>query len=299
MKKFICSVIAFLLLLFVCDYALGYAFRYLVAHAKGGDTGLNNSINDKIEDDVLIFGSSRAMHHYDPIMIEDSLGLSCFNCARDGNGIILMYGRYKMISQRYTPKMIIYEITAGFDLMANDNHTYLPNLRYYYDRPSIDSIFWSVDKNERYKMLSNCYRYNMNPLQLVMDNIHPMQSDTKGFRAIHNTMAYEPKVTSDVDKTYEYDDLKLYYLRRLLEDCEGKTKVVFCASPLYKNVSDKVYEPIKKLAAEYGAPFLNHYCDSTFNFKKEYFSDTSHMNREGATAYTNVIIGEIREMLKR
>ena len=160
MKKFVCKVVLFLIGLFVIDFVLGFGARYLISHAKGGDTRLNNYICHQMKEECLIFGSSRGMHHYDPHIIEDSLKLSCWNCAKDGNGIIL-----------------IYDVQISFDLLDGDNHQYLGGLRYDYDEPSIDSIFWSVDKTERYKMLLNGYRYNSQWLQLISDNLHPLQGD--------------------------------------------------------------------------------------------------------------------------
>ena len=72
---------------------------YVVKNIEVGGRGRDNYICDKSVDDILIFGSSRAVHHYNSSMIEDSLGMSCYNCGDDGNGIILSYGRLSMISQ--------------------------------------------------------------------------------------------------------------------------------------------------------------------------------------------------------
>ena len=97
MKRFLIKVSVFLIGLVMFDFMVGMCCRYLVNHAKGGDTGLNNYICHKMTEEFLIFGSSRGMHHYDPSIITDSLNMSCWNCAKDGNGIILMYGRYHML----------------------------------------------------------------------------------------------------------------------------------------------------------------------------------------------------------
>ena len=297
MKKFLAHILIFCILLVCCDVVLGNGFSYLVSHTKGGDTGLCNLINDEMDDELLIFGSSRAMHHYDPSVFEDSLGLSAFNCARDGNGIILMYGVYKMISARYNPNVIIYEVTPGFDLLTGDNHTYLPYLRYFYDRQGVDSIFWDIDSKERIKMLSNIYRYNMNVPQLLMDNIHPLQDVGNGFRPMDKEMHYEPKVENKEEPVYSYDSKKLKYIEKLIRDCQGKTQLVFIASPAYKAKSDQVFKPIKDMAAKHGIPFISHYCDTTFTTHKEYFYDSTHMNRRGAGAYSKVVAGEVRNIL--
>lgn len=52
-------------------------------------------IANKATDDIIILGSSSATHHYVLQIIEDSLGLSCYNCGEEGNGVVLAYGRLK------------------------------------------------------------------------------------------------------------------------------------------------------------------------------------------------------------
>lgn len=100
MRRFICKILLFLIGLVIVDNLVGLEGKYLVNHVKGGDNGLNTYICRKLQDDCLVFGSSRGMHHYDPNIISDSLGMSCWNCSLDGSGIILMYGRYKLLSER-------------------------------------------------------------------------------------------------------------------------------------------------------------------------------------------------------
>lgn len=299
MKRFVCKVALFLVGLFVIDFILGFGARYLISHAIGGDTRLNNYICHQMREECLVFGSSRGMHHYDPHVIEDSLKLSCWNCAKDGNGIIMMYGRYKMISARYAPKVLIYDVQASYDLVPWDNHQFLGGLRYDYDEPSIDSIFWSVDKTERYKMLLNGYRYNSKWLQLISDNVHPLLSDDKGYRPVDKKMVYKPKRGEAKRESYHYDSLKLFYMEKLIKSCQAKgTKLIFAISPQFGMFDDEVYEPLKELCAKYRVPLVNHYCDKEFVTTSDYFYDSSHMNRTGATKYTKKVVGEIRGIIK-
>lgn len=298
MKKIVCKVVLFLLGLFMIDFILGFGARYLISHAKGGDTGLNNYICHQMKEECLIFGSSRGMHHYDPQIIEDSLNLTCWNCAKDGNGIILMYGRYRMISARYTPKVLVYDVQTSFDLLDGDNHKYLGGLRYDYDEPSIDSIFWSVDKTERYKMLLNGYRYNSQWLQLISDNLHPLQSDDKGYRPMDKKMIYKPKKEEATRERYHYDSLKLFYMEKLIQSCQAKgTKLIFAISPQFETFDDDIYKPLKELCAKYQVPLINHYCDKEFVTTSDYFYDSVHMNRTGATKYTKKLVGEIKNII--
>ncbi len=287
-----------ILIVVTLDIVVGIVGVTLVNHAKGGDTKRKTYISNDVDANILIFGSSRAAHHYDPAVLEDSLELSAYNCGFDGNGIICAYGYIKMIEKRYHPKVIIYEVTPGFDLLVGDNHKYLGQLRYFYDRGDIPDIFCNVDKKERYKMVSNMYRFNSALPQLVMDNLHPLRSDNKGYRPLNDGKeVHEPKENLDKE-CYEYDSLKLYYIERLINDCTGTTTLVFTISPLYTNTSDGVLAPIQSLCAKYGVPLINHYTDSAFNNHQEYFNDASHLNVHGATEYSKVVAAEIKTLLQ-
>ena len=99
--------------------------------------------------------------------------MDCYNCGYDGNGIILNYGLYKMLSERYSPKVIIYEITSAFDLLKGDNKRFLKVMRPFYDRTGIDSIFFNVDETERFKNISRMYRYNSFFTQVFRDYLAP------------------------------------------------------------------------------------------------------------------------------
>lgn len=64
MKKFIIRILTFFAVVAMIDVAFGYVCRYLNSHAKGGDTLNHYYIAKECDKDILIFGSSRCMHHY-------------------------------------------------------------------------------------------------------------------------------------------------------------------------------------------------------------------------------------------
>ncbi|MCD8290158.1 MAG: hypothetical protein LUC91_01495 [Prevotella sp.] len=131
-----------------------------------------------------------------------------------------------------------------------------------------------------------------------MDNLHPLHGDIKGYRPQDKEMTSEPNL-SESDGVLEYDSLKLYYLERLIKDCQGKTQLIFSASPLYKQTKEDNLDMIKTICDKYEIPLINHYTDTAFNNKRNYFYDRVHLNRRGATAYTKVVAGEIKRILEQ
>ena len=300
MKKFIILLFALFAILSGIDIATGFVFDKLTLSAKRGYTGRNEFIADKLHDPVLVFGSSRSVHHYDPQVLADSLGVPCYNCGQDGMGIITFYGRFKLLTARYTPRLIIYDVTTDFDLRRNDNVTYLTWLKPYYNRPGIDSIFWHVEPTERVKMLSNMFRYNGKALQIITDNKPGDNNDDalKGFVPLDGIMTYDKE--EDATKTQvDFDPVKLYYISRLVKDCSAKgIRLVFAISPLYNSIKqpDAYLADFLTLARKQNVPVINHYYDTRFATNKNLFQDTYHMNRSGAEIYTSMLAHEIKQL---
>ena len=98
MKKFLINISIFIAIVAVVDISLGKTFYWLQSTKAKGRTQTEYYICNELNADILVMGSSRATHHYVAQMISDSLGKTCFNGGQDGNGIVLQYGRWKMIS---------------------------------------------------------------------------------------------------------------------------------------------------------------------------------------------------------
>lgn len=297
MKKFLFGTVSFLLIAVIIDIACGQIFAYFVNHAKGGDNGRNNYICNKVEEDILVFGSSRAIHHYNPIILSDSLGMSCYNCGQDGNGIILNYGRMQLIWQRYRPKIVIYDVIPGFDLLSGeDNHKYLGWLKAYCDKPGIPEIFQSVDATEKYKMLSQMYRYNSKYLQIIADYIHPMQSDgIKGFRPLEGEMdtMMVSKSNKQEKTVYLFDSLKISYFNKMLDEA-GSTRFIFVVSPSWGPIDHASLKPIIDICHKRSIPFLDFSDSLKYIHQRKYFKDGSHLNAVGADEFTRDLVKSLK-----
>lgn len=160
MKKYILKILLLFALVAVGDILFGICMKHVYSSIKSGGQGRNNYIANELKADLVVFGSSRALNHYNTKLLQDSLGITCFNCGEDGNGILLAYGRLWMLKKRYTPKTIIMDITPSFDLLKSKDGMNMEWLRPFYDYDGIKEIFQDLDSNEKYKMLSSCYKYN-------------------------------------------------------------------------------------------------------------------------------------------
>lgn len=292
MKKFIFKIVIIGVLIIAVDFISGFVLNRIQEQCTGGDSGRIKYICQKDTSDILIFGSSRAHYHYNPKIFEDSLHLSCFNCGQNGMGAVYYYGLLKIICENHVPQMVIMDIFPPYDLEENDNSRYLYHLRPYYYHHGIDSIFWSIDNNERYKMMSSLYRYNSRFGDIIHEFHQQPKLDQKGFLALNNTPAH---ISKPIEKSeYSYDSLKLSYLEKIIQLCKSKNiKLFLTASPRYGFDSNRAFEPLNAIIEKNKVPFLNYYSKKEFTEKVSFFANQDHLNTNGADAFTECLINDI------
>ena len=303
MKKYLLKILLFFVIVVAIDFCFGSVCDYMVAHAKGGSNKQMNDLCLKDQYDILIMGSSRAHHHYNPKIIEDSLGMSCYNAGYDGNGIVLADGLYGLISERYKPKVIVYDLTLAFDCYEypqdQQNKRYISNLKPYYKHKKVRDIVSCISNEEYYKLFSGLLRYNSKSVNLAKEYFMFVPMYDHGFAPLQGYMNYEPTNYEEVSFDTSIDSVKMSFLEDFIQEVQADSVLlVFAMSPRYKSPSRDKFEEIERLCADYNIPVIDFYNDSLFYLNKEYFEDIAHMNQEGANAYTKVFTSKLSNIVK-
>lgn len=299
MKRFLIQIAIFFAIVSVVDVSLGKLFHYMQSTKAGGRSGAEYYACEKTNEDVIIMGSSRASHHYVPEIISQKLGVSCFNAGQDGNGIILQYGRWKMISERYAPKLIIYDISAGFDLTENDNMTYVDRLKPFCGDASVKGYVASLFPMEKIKLFSCMYRYNYKFLEIASDCLNQVDFMAKaGYIPLNGHIRSEiiNRPREEKIQSINTDAYKLHYLEQLVKEAQAAgTKMVFVVSPSWKGGAHSIeaFAAVQDIACRYGVQFYD-YIDSYICDNPDYFEDSSHLNDKGARVFTNDIVSHIQ-----
>lgn len=299
MKRFLVKFALFFALIAIADVLCGFALDYFAQHAKSGFTLRDNYICDKLETDFLLMGSSRCVRHYNPQIITDSLGMSCYNSGQMGNGIILNYGRLRMIDERKKPQVVIYDVTPDFDIfVGDDNHRYLTWLKQHYERNGIAAIFESVDATEKYKMTSQMYRYNSRIIELMTDFFHTL-SDARsdGFSPLKGELdRTKIKIGGKKEKTPAIDNVKMEYVNKLIDELDG-VKLFFVVSPSWYGMDSVRFQPIMEICQERDIPFIDFSNNPKYVHQDIYFKDGNHLNERGANEFTKDLIGYLKNEL--
>ena len=296
MKKFLLKIALFFIIVACIDYLLGFGFDYMLSKSTQTDFGRDNHICNKGTEDLLVFGSSRAVHHYNTDMMTDSLGISCYNCGEDGQGIILNYGRLLMYEQRHKPKIIIYDIEPSFDILPQDNHQFIKWLKPHCGRSGIMDIIASVDKTEKYKLMSQLYRYNTEFYTLLVAMKHINEPDNgTGYVPLIGSLNEVKKLADHTLPSMQIDSLKLHYLEEMI-DTFSDTKICFVVSPSWNGKDVKAFEPIKALCNKYHLRFIDYSNNPKYIHQDRYYTDIYHLNSKGADEFTKDIIHLLKDL---
>ena len=124
MRKFLLKLLYLILPL----VALSYPLDYLISNALKEDHGMHgeyevwNAIyENKIDSDIVIYGSSRAWVQINPEILETYLGKKTYNFGVDGHNFRIQYLRHlEYIKHNKKPRHIIVSVDA-FTLQKRDN----------------------------------------------------------------------------------------------------------------------------------------------------------------------------------
>ena len=299
--KFFKKLLILLVIMFIVDRGLGSIIEYYFENEPLGDTAsFAHAINNPKED-VLIYGSSRAVHTYDTRIITDSLGLSCYNCGRNGSNII--YGSAVLagaLESSHLPKLIILDLTAkeiewrddksGSDILAG---MVLP---YVLTNPNFEKLASDLFPAELFKAkVSKLYAYNSLILSIFRNYSRSDNDNINGYQPlIGSKLTEEAPVFSDRDKIDQYSKERLEYFVKSVTD--KKIPLVTILSPMYAQPfkDNESLRVTKEVLSKYNIKLWDYSQDPKYA-RRELFYDAAHLNTKGAQMFSSEITSRIKE----
>ncbi|WP_166966408.1 hypothetical protein [Yeosuana marina] len=257
---------------------------------------LNHFLKIKDDVDFIVFGSSRANHNIDPLMISQN----SFNMGMDGRKIaypatlikLLPKEKKQIILLQIDTENAFSENYTGVDIQAlnskyNRNKIIKNEIDKLGQNNIIQNFYWSLSYNSSVLgILKNYFKPNYNyKTYFGYDPIYVNENQRKIFKNIlSDEISEKCQQRLAINKIYNsyLDELKLF--------CEENNKtIIFFTSPKFndtcKNDNDKLSEIMKtkKLI----------YYDLTDYFKGNnllgYWKDKDHLSKEGAELFTQSI----------
>jgi hypothetical protein len=105
-------IVLFFFLLLLLDFTVGTVMNKAYFKIKTGDLGRTNAIL-KDTSKIIILGSSRATHHYNPLVFEEALGVTSYNGGLDHSTIFYHYAILAERLKKSKPKILILDIHSS------------------------------------------------------------------------------------------------------------------------------------------------------------------------------------------
>lgn len=303
MKKLIISLIVIIIGIFVVDRLGGQIMWWVNQHSHDATAPKIKYLVDDVKEDIVLMGTSRCQGHYVSSIIKDTLGMSVFNGGVDASENI--YSHYILLSHllaHHAPKVICLDVRRNELYQEADPFKAITLFAPYFGRnASADSVYRLAGTDWEYR-LSHLYRYNSKAASNILGLIYNKQS-SKGEDQGYIPIAKPPKplsISDDISmpRNTIIDDNKLVYLRKFINDCKNKNvQLVFVVSPTPSHVDGNYYAELKRVAQEYGVPFLDYHTPGLYLDHPEYFKDGQHLWDEGARAFSQIFAHDLKEIL--
>jgi len=300
---FTAKLLLLLLFIFLFDFTIGKTLRYFYFKEEFGRQYRATYSIEKTTADVLVFGSSRAYHHYVPDIIETGLKQSCYNTGSPGQFIFYNYAVLKAVLKRYSPKLIILDVSDDELRVGAESYDRLSFLLpYYKDHEEIRPIVDLKSPLEKFKLLSSIYAFNSSFLMIAGGNSEYFKkkaSDTKGYKPLNRTWNNPIEVRSPTQ--YEVDSIKINIFKSFIEDCRhAGIKLFVVSSPSYIKYNQKDYSIsiIEKIAKKENVCFIDFANDTSFTNHSYLFDDPDHLNAKGSELFTTIVTGKIADSLQ-
>ena len=250
------------------------------------------------QNDILIFGSSRAMYHYNPEIIADSLMMTCYNVGYGGQGILYHNAVLDVILERYTPKIIVLDILTDELCERIQSYDRLSILNpYVQDYPVLWNTLSLVSPFERVKHVSFIYPFNSTLLKVIAGNIKRSGKDisSNGFTPREGIWGDTINQISFNKDTTQFDDNKLIAFDQFCHKCiENNIDLYIAISPMFAemiNTSSSV-DYIQNKCSNLDIPFID-FSNNCNYISNKLFLDDSHLNKSGTDIFTKDIASKI------
>lgn len=288
----------FVILAVLLDFTCGHFLKYLYFKQKSGYNYRTTYAIENTNQPGLIFGSSRANHHYATTELSDSFQMPFYNVGRDGQSILYDYALLQSILKRYTPKMILLDYQDEELLYFANSYERLSSLLPYAKaHPEIKQILQKRSGFEKLKMISQVYPYNSLFFSIIggMSSVAGKEDDINGYLPIDHSFHSLNFDRNGFLSKMETDSNKIAAFDSFLNLCKEKgIELYVIMSPYYDSVSEYLKHPIHEEIGKEGVAGFDYSHFAPIWGRKEFFSDEKHLNRQGSVIFTRDLISRIR-----
>lgn len=305
-KNLAYKILIFSAIILILDRGLGFVVSHLSAKYKF-DKRIENLINNRIEKDIIVLGSSKSLNGIDPKIIEKETELSCYNLSYSGSNVEFHETILDLILQsKQLPKYIIYSIDdpgllVKFDgvMIYRTEELYANVDNHYINKIVCDKL----DKSFLVTKFSSVYHQNVNLTSALK---YVLRGEEKPDYEINNIDEYGANIMDGhqrghenmkfVNRNFNYsasieNSNYVNTFRRILQKCESANiRLKLVVIPSFVSPSLGFINRVNELTKnEY--PIY----DYSKEFKEaHYFYNYEHLNRKGASKFSTLLLKDLK-----
>lgn len=311
-RKFVIKASVFFCFLLVIAYSLDFIVTSGLRKAEYGNYGVWNDIFDgRIEADLIINGSSRAMVQASPAILDSVLGIKSYNLGFNGYGLPMQLCRFNLfVKYNFKPGVVVHEVDYGTFSHRDDLYEWEQFLPYLKD--SAISIGTRMYKGFRFwdyhlplvRYYSNFPAISSGILE-YFGIAHFKSEKYKGYQG--NSFAWDGKF--ELAKTKFPNGLRtrpeaelFESFKSYLQECkEDSISVVLVWMPEYVEGQkfvlnrDSVVDTLQGIATRFQVPMLDYSSDSIC-YDRTLFYNSRHLNRTGAQMFTRKLASDLSRL---
>jgi hypothetical protein len=263
----------------------------------------NRVMGGKVNAEIVISGSSRALTHYESEIIEKITGFSTFNIGRNGAQTDMQLAYLKAyLNNNAKPKLVIHNLDL-FSFQTSkeifDPAQYMPYLDQTPIYDAIRKIYpdaWKWKYLPLYGYVAEDMRFSWLQGLKALLGINPQEDQIQGFqpRFTSWTGDFEKFRASHPDGVLtEMETQGVREIEELIELCRQQdVKVLLVYSPEYHEMQllernrPEIFQKIREICEKYNVPLWD-YSDSPISLDRGWFYNSQHLNAQGARVFSS------------
>ena len=218
-----------------------------------------------------------------------------------GQGILYVAAIEELILKRFVPKTIIINVDDEM-LAVNDNEYDRLAVLFPYVRKhkELEKTLSLKDKNLKWKLKSNLYRYNSTLVHILASGLIE-QKDYKGFVPQKGQLSesrFNEYLQRERRAITEFDPNKVRALNDFIKRAKDQNVEVFLVvAPRidrFAHSRNIVSQKVSVIANENNLTLLDFSQDKNFVTQRELFADPGHLNRQGARLFSQILAKKMK-----
>ena len=265
-----------------------------------GQLAKDNYRLHKMNEEIVILGSSRGSHHYVTKQLGDSINthlnkkLTIYNAAIDGKFANSNSCAAEIIIDRYKPKLVIYDLSNGM-LESEKFDDIIFSSPFYWKDSIVHRYIDNIGLKEKIIMKSSSYRYNGKLLRIFSSFLSPISNDD-GYLPLYGTSIDTTIFKTKIKTATKTNPYTVNNFENVLKKySEKEIPLIIVSSPQFRPNNEN--DDLKSICNKYNIPFIDIYNTDYFNNHPELFKDAGHLNDDGAHAYTAIFFDSLKHYL--